>query len=333
MDALFARTPPGTAGGRAAAPGAGEASTHRSLVASATKVLLQPPTQTEVIQRALDTFRESTGGPYQALGQTVSAPAYFRMHNGIASTRQTDRDPGTTLRIAAARSGMPGSDLHLFEEGRATPRQLTRLTQALLDMGKLPQGPGALADRIRGMQFDYAVGMDCAGYVQQAFYASRVAGREQYGLAALAYERFDGIESNKRFARVDEANVRAGDLGVLHAPPATAGNLHPVGHRVIVYSHTVVGPEMQAALTQRYGTAVDELLKSGQVHAYEVDSSWGGGRAGASFGGVKRQLWLHSPGTKMWGYTTGVDAAPFVATDKGPYDHRLDGFFRPKNEP
>ena len=84
--------------------------------------------------------------------------------------------------------------------------------------------------RVRQMMADHGVGLDCAGYVQQAFLATHQMTRAQAGLRPrLEDEDLSGL-SWRGMRSVPIDRVRPGDLVIFRPPSA-----RDFGHTAIVY--------------------------------------------------------------------------------------------------
>jgi hypothetical protein len=257
-----------------------------------------PPSRDAIVGARLDALRDAFSGPYRIGGEQVTAPPMFRMNTGA--------NDEAAAKNQAKLHALVGNDAGLVRIGRGTPAQLVKVTQALLDAGHLPPGPGDVATRIRAMQWQFGIGVDCAGYVYRAAEAATGAKGSTLGLKEVVNEAFRGLDGHRGFAKVSPMDARPGDVMTLDPlPPET------VGHNVVVRSHAV----------------------QGQVHTLEVDSSWGAGADGADYGGFRRDTWLYDEGTKLW---TSFDAHtdPPVARQfaTGPCGERFHGCYRAKVE-
>jgi hypothetical protein len=277
------------------------------------------------LRNALDAFRAGMSGPYQVNGQGVSAAPQFRMNPAFGGfkpdpARSSDLDGMASA--VGVRSGTVGD----ARVGRPTRNEIVKVTQTLIDaVAQRPHSYDLTTEAgIRKMAFDYGVGIDCAGYVQQAFAASRGASPAALGLKSLMNENLSALPS-AQFRRVDVTRARTGDLMVLDPPPGDS-----VGHTVVIYTHRV--KETEDLLVQSYGAdarALVEGVTSGPVHLFYVDASWGSGASGDPEGGVQRKPWLFNEVTTHWGWLMhGV--AQFRADS--PYGHPLKGVFRPTRE-
>ncbi len=275
------------------------------------------------IQGRIDAYHRRALGPYQVDGRTLEVPAQFHMNGGFRGTKSIDASRSELLAIAQKKR-LGASMVAEALSGRANPEEITRLTQALIDAHKLPPGSdGELPARIRQMQWDYGIGIDCAGYAVGAFLESRgETNRARFGFKSKDDEDLTGLPKNPHFRAVDPSAARPGDLVVLASPVRNGP-----GHNAIVRSHDIPDARGIAALKAKGWP--DKVLTRGRVHFFEVDSSWGAGETGGAWGGVQRKVWLYNEGTKVWAYEH-PSLGP-VDSD-GPYGHPLTGFFRAKEE-
>jgi hypothetical protein len=196
------------------------------------------------------------------------------------------------LQDIAGSLGIGTQSVREIQVGRGTPSQVHALTQALLDAGKLP--PAAKDEstsvRVRRMMCDYGIGLDCAGYSQQALLAAHGITRAQVGLDHDVTNESLSNLSRAHFARVAPEDARAGDVLALGPPRGDT-----VGHRLVVFERH----EASAEELQRY-RAVSQggSLGTGRVTVLSVDSSFGSNGDPAQ-GGVQRQTWLYDG--KQWG--------------------------------
>jgi len=315
---------------------AGNASTAPSRSVSG----VAPAVVARVVQARLDAVRVAASGPYRVPGAAgpVFAPAHFRMNGGFNQRAAEERAIDLAV---ACRGKVPAYEVQFARWGRASPSALARITQALIDAGKLP-GPeaGPPGERVRAMQWAYGIGFDCAGYVQQALLAvhglsGSVRDRTSIGLApAVGNEGFIDMNApakREKFRRVAIADATPGSIVKLDAPPADAARGEP-GHVVIVYSNRTDAEGARNALAHFYakgraeGDAAARFMGRGSVRAVEVDSSWGA-EDGRPFGGVRRDVWLHDDTTGDWGYYTPHGAAGFRISRGGPAGEVFGGAF------
>jgi len=190
------------------------------------------------------------------------------------------------LRAIAARIGISESDLRHIQRGGGDPELVQRLTQALVDAGRLPASVREahppfesrdLETRVRVMMSDYGIGYDEAGYVRQA-------------LAHIA-------PTKSSLVRVSLATVRPGDV-FARAPGIPVGILRRVRE---------LSPAEESERRQESG------FETGRIVAYEVDASHP--FTDVDGGGVSREVWWHDEETGRWARSStacGVEA-PFDA--------------------
>lgn len=313
------------------------ASSARPTLAMAVRVEDVGPTYSPIAQR-LDVFVASctpTFKVHDADGVTreVRVEVAFRLkyvppkeagkrnERLEALERVIKSNEGTLTRVTEP-LGLRGQ-VSLARVGRASPKALEAIVQALIDSGHLaPRTPEhfTLEQRIRATMTEFGVGLDCAGFAQQAFLASRAiesdaVARASAGLRAdIADEDLSHLPASK-FARVSPLHARAGDLVVLRPPQD-----HEYGHTAIVRSAMKPTDEDIAILGKTERELVRELDRARLVRL-EIDASWGSGGL-AELGGVQRQVWWHDG--KHW--VSGGELA------SGPYRHQVQGFYRPKGE-
>lgn len=248
----------------------------------------------------LDALRDRFCGPYRVDGQAVAARPMFRM-NGGGNEHQAKAHASELYRIAAR----AGVNIEMVRLGQGKPEDLVKITQALIDAGKLPAAPpGDASVRVRQMQWEWGIGVDCAGYTYQAAAAASGASAQALGLKAPGYENFRGLDGNSHFKKIDPTLARPGDIMTLDPqPPET------VGHNVIVRSHSM----------------------KGTVHTFEVDSSWGAGADGAEYGGFRRDTWSYDESTRLWTWTNNHVSPPMSESSfVGPAGDAFHGCYRPK---
>jgi hypothetical protein len=270
------------------------------------------------IQRKLDAVRDAFSGPYVIAGTTVSAPPMFRM-----TTHGVSAAMANAVDRLGARAGVRAP----FESrvGQGRPQDLVKITQALIDDGRLPAGPGDLATRIRRLQWDHGIGVDCAGYSKQALAACSAHPPKMHAAGSESFRDVDGGRDGT-FARIPLDKARPGDLVTLDSSEAGGW-----GHSVVVYSHVTADAGRKAMLCglTRDVALADFLSSAGPHHVFEVDSSWGAGTEGAECGGYRRDTWLYDASTKTWGsFEPGVKPPSFVTSETGPADDVFHGAYR-----
>ncbi len=282
------------------------------------------------MQQRLDAFRDRFSGPYVVLGASVIAKPMFRMNTANSFNAKKMEAHAPELSRICAKAGI-ASAAGPARYGRCSPEQLVKVTQALIDAGKLPPADDAhqdLANRIRGMQWEWGIGVDCAGYTQQA-------AADAHGAAGVAFKSnlmgdiFSGMANDRRFAKVDPANIRPGDVIHLDAPKRGE-----VGHNVICFSHSTLDDAARAKLLASPATDAGKafLRGAGPFHTFEVDSSWGAGD-GTMVGGFRRDTWLYDESTFTWAsYPSGQRELPLHADPlTGPQGELFAGAFRPRD--
>lgn len=268
-------------------------------LATAATRLDAPATSPDAVAGArLDTLRDRFSGPYTIAGARIAAPPMFRMNGGANETSAARHAP--ELRRIGAQIGV---SVEMIRLGQGSPDDLVKVTQALIDRDHLPPGPGDVATRIRRMQWEWGVGVDCAGYTYQAVVAASGTSARSLGLRPLGMENFRALDANRAFTKIDPSSARPGDVMTLDPmPPET------VGHNVIVRSHTTAGAR----------------------HFIEVDSSWGAGPDGADYGGFRRDTWIYDESTKLWtSFDAHVTPPEELVASEGPAGERFHGCYRP----
>jgi hypothetical protein len=274
----------------------------------------------------LDAFLSAMVGSYREGDVEASVPTPFRMTNPYFRQSTAIAGAWPALRDAAAHARPPVTTLDLIESGRGSPEDIHRLTQSLIDRGcLLKDSQLPLALRVRAMMFDHGIGIDCAGYVQQAYLRTTGLTRKDAGFGSPLNESLSGL-AGRGYARItDPSTVRPGDLIVLG--PRHRGD---PGHRAIVYDQRPA-TDADLAKLRTLKPAGPLLASHGGILVLEVDSSWGcNGYLIA--GGVRRETWWYSQTTGEWGWQDPGPAplpppAPSRALDSGltPLDHPFDG--------
>lgn len=285
---------------------------------SATAAVSAGSERDRAVQAKLDAVRDAFSGPYVVAGAQVTAHPMFRMATHTVAPKLVAE---VHARAQTAHVN-PGPAMY----GRATPKELVKITQALIDAGGLPAGPGDVATRIRKMQWDHGIGVDCAGYSYAALKACSANPPKLYAPGMESFRDLDGARAGA-FAKQPIIDARPGDLITLDAIKPEVW-----GHNVVVYSHVTVGADQRADLLAAANPDVRAFLaSSGPHHVIEVDSSWGAGAEGADHGGFRRDTWLYDESSKMWGsFTPGTRPAQFVTSPHGPANDQYHGTYRPR---
>lgn len=268
------------------------------------------------VQAKLDALRDRFSGPYTVMGEAVTARPMFRMNY------ERPKEMTAAVEKAARRVGVNPNPIIW---GQGTPAQLVKVTQALIDMGRLPEGPGDLGARIRKMQWDHGIGVDCAGYCKEALLATspKVLPLERPGMES--FRDLDGKRAHA-FVKVSVEDARPGDLVTLDPLPP-----EKYGHNVMVYSRAVADDARRSALATAHGPSMAAFLASpGPHHVIEVDSSWGAGGVGADHGGYRRDTWIYDASSKTWGWFEPAEPRAFVTAKAGPSNDKHHGVYRPR---
>jgi len=286
------------------------------------------------MQRKLETFRAAMVPVYRTPDGDFPAATAFRMSTPYPVQARSLAQPKTVmeLRAAAGRAHLSPGALNRIESGRASPEEIRAMTQALIDESPRP-ARGWTTAAIRQLAFDHGVGIDCAGYVQQAYLRASGETRASAGFGPVERESLSSLRAHGWSRVPDVADVRPGDVVVL-GPPSS----DQPGHRAIVYDQRVAtaadvrdllaldDPDPQHPRAHQFATG-------GPIRIFEVDSSWGSG-GHPQVGGVRRDTWWLNESTRQWAYVvhgweqaTGTEQAAFAVASL-PYGHPLEGFFR-----
>jgi hypothetical protein len=202
--------------------------------------------------------------------------------------------------LAIAQSaGLSGPALERVHEGRGTPDEIRALTQAVIDAqpasAPLLNAPTWQPLDVRRLMHDHAVGIDCAGYVQQAYLHATGRTREQVGFQPSILNEGLFTLPQLGFATVPRvAALQPGDIIVFTAPPKS----REPGHRTIVFDQRAATDDDQQALRAAPGGRA--FASSGTLRVLEMDSSYGSGGF-YWHGGVQRQTWILNEATGLWG--------------------------------
>lgn len=268
-------------------------------------------------KRGLDDLRDRFSGPYRVEGAVVPARPMFRM-----VTHEVPRKNELLVDALARAERVNGFAARV---GQPSPSDLVRITQALIDAGQLPPEPGDIATRIRRMQWDFGIGIDCAGWCKEALLATCTKVLPLRGPGMESFRDLDTTRS-RSFARIDVCDAQPGDLFTLDPLPGATW-----GHNVIVYEHTIADAANKRSLASLYGFAMRAFLATdGPHHVFEVDSSWGAGAFGSEHGGFRRDTWIYDASTKRWGWFLPDAPRTFVTADDGPADDCFHGAYRPR---
>jgi hypothetical protein len=225
---------------------------------------------------------------------------------------------GELLGLARA-AGIPDPVVGRVQAGRGTTEEVRRLTQMLIDQGKLsPDMAKPLQARIRDLMWTYCIGMDCAGFAQQAYLAAHGIDRARARFKGVLDENLTNPPLDKRgYVRLEPSQLRAGDLLILDPPPDES-----VGHALVVRDQYQMRAYEISGLLNDYPPA-ESFVVGGPVRVIEVQSSWGAGGV-AQNGGVKREVWLYNEETKLWADVVGGQ----LRVGSSPYGHPMNGMYR-----
>jgi len=290
-----------------------------------------PPTAARdaQVRSGLDAFRMSVTGWYRTPGGDVAVSVPFLMSPGYEDQQTSMNRPEVKAELtqAAARSGLAQDALDRIHAGRGTPDEIHRLTQALIDAQPADRPSTSWTPAaVRRLMYEHMIGLDCAGYAQQAYLCATGRTAKDAGLGPSTLENLSGL-SGKGFDRVDRvAQLRPGDLVVLGPKPRVVGD---TGHRAIVYDQRPASVnDLRTLLSTSAGQA---FAVGGPVRVVEIDSSFGSSGS-ATRGGVERQTWLYNEATHGWaqerldGPSVGIEPWDTL------YAHPLEGFYRKKGD-
>jgi hypothetical protein len=288
-------------------------------------------------QHRLDDFRDGATPAYRTPAGDVTLPAPYRTAKdpallqddgaaaGIYAKRERTVEANRPALLAVAASvGIAPRDVTLVQMGRGSPEQIGRLTQALIDHGKLPakvvsfgDPPRVSADlpsRVRAMMADHGIGIDSAGYAQQALLVAHGLQRTQTGLGDPGSERLTNLAS-RGFARVRPEDARSGDVVAFRS-----------SERAIVYDRRDATETESAALRTLPG------FGAGRITTWTVDAAsmprWSNASVDFVGGGVRRDTLWHDEATGQWARqdeSGGVRVSP----GPGPRGETLEGVYRP----
>lgn len=304
------------------------------------EALVPPVSQATLRSRIEDYFRlaeaeytipaHTPPGGTAVAASTVRARPQFRFARGVSQRALAGADTRLRRLVGPALSAAQRNAIGPAVLGRARPGEIAAITQALIDRGQLDAVRAATgltgAALVRALQAAFAIGIDCAGYVQLAFvfaYTGSDAdtGPVRAGLGLKPKRTHEALRDlpARHFRRVPIPEARTGDLFVLRPRPNDDG----AWHTVIVLDRTAAG----------------------SVHTFVVHASWGIDMYGAGSGGVGERTWQHDTLTQDWWDIAPDDRDALCGGDVkagekacvnrlGPYGgHRPFGMFRPIPRP
>ncbi|MCK6531417.1 MAG: hypothetical protein L6Q84_00490 [Polyangiaceae bacterium] len=285
----------------------------------------------------LDDFRRQAEASYQVDGKTVRVSAAFcTLHGGPA--KQGGYVAAIKKALGPERFRELAPKALAATSTRGTPEDIRITTQALLDAGVakdlLAKRPDLSPEQaVRVVMGAYGIGLDCRGYALRAFLHARGNG----SVPARMDRYFDKDAGNVLFQHEGRMRRVATDLSV--ARPGDIIRLKPGAdgrdHNVIVRSNElrrlpetgemmVLGKDVPAGFVTKGAAAGAEP----SVRVVTVDAAWGDG-GDPTLGGVRRMAWLYNEKSGEWGHWDRFGA---FRTSSGPYDHSLDGVYRPRGE-
>jgi len=262
------------------------------------------------VQSGLDAFFQSMCGSYHTPTGVVVVPTPFMMGRGYLDQRKfkANNDNKRAMARLAVTAGISQTALDRVQQARGTPDEIHALTQALIDLqpdGMAVDDPVTSVsqpDDVRKLMHQHAIGIDCAGYVQQAYLLATGRTRAQVGFVPNILNEALFVLPQRGFARFTSvAALRPGDIIEFNSPPDS----DEPGHRTIVFDQRVATDDhMNAILAADRGP---DFVGKATVRVLEMDSSYGSGgyyRAG----GVQRQTWIFNETSQQWAYLHLVDA-------------------------
>jgi hypothetical protein len=275
---------------------------------------------------ALDEFRMAHVGWYHTPQGNITVATPFHMSTYVDAEQKkylTERGHIAELQRVAASVHIDPPALVRVQSGRGTPEEIHRLTQAVIDAQ--PKGTPMTWMAIRQLMWNRCIGIDCAGYTQQAYLRATGRSATEAGFHSLVNENLSGLE-RRGFAPVPSlSEVRSGDILVL-GPPEKG----EPGHRVLVYDQRLATTDdLRTLLGTRAGQS---FALGGPVRVLELDSSYGAGGE-PERGGVQRQTWLHNEATGQWAREVldGENGSRLVVRPS-LCDHPLEGFYRRRGD-
>jgi hypothetical protein len=277
------------------------------------------------VQRRLEAHRLAMMATVHTAEGDVSFPIPFEIGAPPPPVGPDQASDHEALLRCLDQCGFTGATRTALLHGRGTPAEIQRIAQSLLDAGRLPQRAGVpLVQRVREMLDNVHIGIDCAGYTQQAYLAMARTTRAAAGFDSSLHESLASLPS-QGFTRVRSvAALRPGDIVSLGPPPG-----EQFGHRAIVYDQHRASESDLQDFKGAYD-AVAPGFAQGEIYVVEVDSSWGGS-GNSDLGGVERRMWWYNATTDQWAWQVERSDCPGVLTvQTGPdaYSHPLIGFFR-----
>lgn len=273
------------------------------------------------VRKRIDQYFDKANSAYKIdTGKTVNARTQFRIRDGgkiLSENAKVKIKKALSGKVEQA-CGISSLMIHNAAYGRAKPNEVAKITQCLIDVGELEKirtKNSALSDEqlIRLLQSEFGIGIDCGGYVQLAFIFAftgndndTLATRNMLGLKQRRGDENLGNLPSKHFEKIDKLDAQTGDLLVMNPRANDDGSLHTV----IIVDHT----------------------KTGNVHRYLVDSSWGF-LYGDTVSGVSRRTFQFDASLSEWSDVHPVSGDKVFPGSIGPYkNHPIKGFYRARQK-
>lgn len=246
-------------------------------------------------QLQMQATMEAYAGPYDVPGEPAPVRAQVFFHSNHRESAQAGGASKKFVEGLVAKLKLS----HLVLVGRGSAAAVRQLTQALIDAGKLPPPPGATADRIRRMQAEFGIGMDCAGYVMaNVERGGHVKGNRGNSCSSFLGEAIKAGQFRRAPGGLSAmAEAKPGD--VLHLAPDNDGREHNVA---IFSRETLAAADPRRTLVAGLRADADstgevKALLDGPLEMFEIHCSGGGDVER----GVRKEYWFHNPATDTWG--------------------------------
>ena len=299
-------------------------------------------------QAKLDEFRDRMKASYKythtrksddaTITETATVAPPFAMGSGYDEQKKKALESENKRHLTnITKNHRISQVLNRVQFARGTSEEIQMVTQALIEDGALAE-EGSLEHRILQMMFDYRIGTDCAGYVQQAYLSATGVKRSTAGFKDKIENEDLGNLERQGFAQLDPSAAAPGDLVVWDSTLKDPRGNPEAGHRAIVYSSHEASADDKAVLEKKHlkpwqGGDYSVLWAVGAtIYILELDSSWGSG-GDPTMGGIQRRTFWYSPAGPKWAWTTDDPGTTYA--DKIPYNepynpHKLrgTGFYR-----
>jgi hypothetical protein len=279
------------------------------------------PTRDDRVRDGLDAFMALMNEPYRTPEGLAWPGMPFQMSSPYPTQPESIAKHAGALDQAIRAAGLTDEQTKELKLGRGSPESIHAVTQSLIDAGALPPAyVGDLSARIRVMMFTFGIGIDCAGYVQEAYLRVMHIDRSAAHFKSADKEDLSTLGTSGYQRIADIAAVRPGDMVSL-GPPGSPASGHEPGHRAIVYDqHLATDQELDAL--RGWGPGGAALAGGGPVRVLQIDSSWGG-NGDPLRGGARRDTWWYNETTGDWGSLRSAEDGepPIVETARSPLRH------------